>query len=104
MPPSIQKQIKDYIAKYNYTYEGILQTLKYFYEVKKRSLPNTTTLGIIPYVYADAQAYFGKLQTIKEVNENIDIKKADKEVVYIRRPQRKINKKRFFTFLDFEEE
>ena len=30
----IQKQIKDYVTNYNYTYSGIHKALVYYYEVK----------------------------------------------------------------------
>ena len=33
--PRIQKQIKNYIENYNYTYSGILKSLVYFYDVQK---------------------------------------------------------------------
>lgn len=55
--PRIYTQIKTYIEKNNYTYNGIKLALKYFFEVKHNNT-SIETIGIVPYVYDEAQEYF----------------------------------------------
>ena len=62
-----EKQRESYIKKYGYTNEGILLSLKYFYEVKKQSPDRSgNRIGIVPYVYDEAQAYFEELYKRKK--------------------------------------
>ena len=47
--PRIQKQIKNYIKEYNFTYSGILKSLVYFYEVKQNPVEKSNDgIGIVP--------------------------------------------------------
>jgi len=62
-----EKQRLSYIKKNGYTNEGILLALKYFYEVKKQSPDRSgNRIGIVPYVYDEAQAYFEELYKRKK--------------------------------------
>lgn len=38
VPPRAQKQIKQYVKEYNYTYSGIRKCLYYFYEIRKNDI------------------------------------------------------------------
>lgn len=65
--PRIYSQIKLYREKNHYTYLGMKNSLIYFYEIKKNNLndKNKETIGIIPYIYEEAQEYFSKLENKK---------------------------------------
>jgi hypothetical protein len=40
------------VEDYHFTYSGILNTLKYWYEIKKNDTSKSNgALGIVPYVY-----------------------------------------------------
>jgi hypothetical protein len=54
------RQRKDFLAKNpEYSNEGIYYSLKYYYEVKRGSaVKSEGRIGIVPYVYEDAQDYF----------------------------------------------
>ena len=63
----VAKQIKDFRETYNYTYQGMLGTLVYWYEVKQATLDKANGgIGIIPYIYDQAKEYY---QTINRANE-----------------------------------
>jgi len=56
--------IKKYKEEFGFTYQGMLNSLKYFYEVRKHNIDNSEErVGIIPYVYNEAQEYY---QTIEK--------------------------------------
>ncbi len=51
--------IKKYKEEKGYSFTGMLNALKYFYEIKKHPTDKSEErVGIIPYVYNDAQEYF----------------------------------------------
>ena len=104
--PRIQKQIKQYVEEYHYTYSGIHKALVYFYEVKGNSIEKANNgIGIVPYIYKDAYNYY---YSIWEANQkNKDKTAADlqiqQQVVHIKSPERpQKRKRRLFSFLDKE--
>lgn len=104
--PRIQKQISKYREEYNYTYSGILKSLKYFYEIKGNSIDKANGgIGIVPYVYKRAFDYYYALWQAQQKNVTKQIEQyipVIKEVT-IRNPQRNIKKRKLFSFLDKEE-
>lgn len=62
--PRITSQLKSFKQKYpHYTYEGILNALKYHFEIRKGSIDKANEgIGIVPYVYDEAQEFFTKLK------------------------------------------
>ena len=105
--PRIQKQIKQYIEEYNYTYSGIHKALIYHFEIKKGSIDKANGgIGIVPYVYQSAYRYYYSLWETQQKNQNITINDYIPEVkeITIPIPQRKIKKRKLFTFLDEEKE
>ena len=67
--PVIISQAKMYNEKYGYSFLGMERALRYWIEVKHN--PETRpiedrTIGIIPYVYNDAQAYYARVDKINE--------------------------------------
>ena len=106
VPPRAKKQINDYIKEYNYTYTGMLKALVYFYEIKGGDIEKAhDSVGIIPYIYQDAYNYYYNLWLAKQRNEQKDMSQYIPEIIEVKIPvpQRKINKRKLFTFLDDEE-
>lgn len=108
VPPNIQNQITEYTTQMRFTLSGIKSTLFYYFDIlnNKPSLLNPT-IGIVPYVYPQARAYYYKLYQSKKLNENKNFNDyKPKEVsVTIRAPERQpLRKRELFTFLDDEVE
>lgn len=102
----IKKQIKTFQTQYNYTYSGILKALIYFYEVKQNSTEKSNDgIGIVPYVYQEAYNYYYNLWLVQQANKDKNIDEYIPTVVEIKipSPQRKIKKRKRFTFLDNDE-
>ena len=103
----IQKQIKQYVDEYHYTYSGMRKALIYFYEIKGNDIEKANGgIGIIPYVYDAAYRYYYDLWLAQERNRGKEISeyKPDVIIINIPRPKKKIKKRRLFSFLDSEEE
>lgn len=104
--PRIRKQMNEFVTKYGYTYSGMLKALNYFYEIKGNSIEKSNGgIGIIPYVYKDAYNYYYALWMAQEVNKEKDVGLFVPQIreIKIKNPQRKINKRNYFSFLDEEE-
>lgn len=104
--PRVRKQINSFIEQYNYTYSGMRKALIYFYEVKGNDKSKANGgIGIIPYCYKQAYDYYYSLWLAKQKNEDKDITTyvPQTKVVRIPVPQRKIRKRKLFTFLDDDE-
>lgn len=104
VPPLIRKQINNFIKEYNYTYSGMLKALKYFHEVKGNPIQERSGIGILPYIYKDAYNYYYALWEAQQKNEG---KKISDYVPVVREiripiPQRNIEKRNLFSFLDEE--
>lgn len=104
LPSIVQKQIDDYVRYNHYTYQGIINALKYFYEVKHGDIAKSNgRIGIVPYVYEEAIQYnlslmetHEKLQETKQLVLDIPVIE-----VRIKNPERKPMKiKNDFSFLD----
>ena len=86
--------IKKYKEKYEYTYIGMQNALKYFYEVKRRKTDKAEErVGIIPYVYEDAQEYFKAIENRVERIGNHALDEQPKEITINICPTQKIEKK-----------
>lgn len=100
--PAIKAQLKQYLNTYHYTYNGIYKTLKYCYEIKNMDISKADgRIGIVPYYYNEAQAYFLNLF---EKNTQKLLNKPESIEIIIPIPQRKLKKRKVFTFLDEEVE
>lgn len=101
----IQKQIKQYVDEYNFTYSGIHKALIYFFEVKGNTIEKANGgIGIVPYVYKNAYDYYFSLWQAQQKNEDKVVQEYIPNVkeIVIPRPQRKVKKRQLFTFLDKE--
>lgn len=105
--PRIQKQIKNYIKEYNFTYSGILKSLVYFYEVKQNPVEKSNDgIGIVPWVYKQAFNYYYAIWLAQQKNTNKTVENyIPKETeIIIPRPKSKPHKKHLFSFLDDKED
>ena len=103
----IRHQIKTFKEKNNYSYSGMLKTLKFFFEVKGNSIEKANGgIGIIPFVYDDAFLYWRALWEARERNKQVETEQfvLPTREIHIAPPQRQPMKhmKRLFTFLDEE--
>lgn len=107
MDGRITLQIKKFIQDYDYTYSGILRTLKYFYEVKKNDLSKSNNgIGIVPWVYQEAYNYYYNQWLLKQKNTDKNIEEYSPHYIdiVIKEPMRQPKKRKIFTFLDEEVE
>lgn len=103
--PYMKKQIEKYRVNYQYSYTGMLRSLKYWYEIKKTPFDASKGVGIIPYIYQDAYNYYYSIwlanQKAKE-DEASTIKKQI-ELVNIGPPAKPRILKKLFTSIDKDE-
>ena len=80
---SIKKQAENYIKQYDFTYSGMLKSLKWFYEIKGADKNSSNgRIGIIPYIYKDAKKYYYNLYLAQERNKDVkDYRLEVKEIV-----------------------
>lgn len=62
LPAFVSKQIDSFRSQYGYTCLGMRQALEYFYSILGNPVPSRVTIGIIPWCYDEAQAYFHRIQ------------------------------------------
>lgn len=85
---SISKQAENYIKQYNFTYGGMLKTLKWFYEVKHADKESSNgRIGIIPYIYEDAKKYYYALYLAQQRNKDVQGYTLEVKEVVIGRPR-----------------
>ena len=69
----VKKQIEDYHKKYDYSYSGMLRSLKWFYEVKNNSIDKANGgIGIIPFIYNEAYKYYYNIYLAQQKNKDIE--------------------------------
>ena len=98
----IMQQIKKYTIENNYSYSGILKSLKYWLEVKHMPIQQDYgAIGIVPFVYQQAYNYYYSLFLAEQQNINKNVKEiTNKEREIIIDPPQVKTKKRLFTFLE----
>lgn len=83
---------ENYIKRYNFSYQGMLNTLIYMNEYANKTLTGDI-IGIIPYYYDEASAYFLNVENIQNKNKDVDIKPMyQTKTVYINLHNNKPNK------------
>lgn len=105
--PMNNSLIKKYKDQYGYNYLGMKRALEYFYIIKKRSSSKSEErVGIIPYIYQEAQDYFEAIERRTEKIGNRAIEKQHKEILVKIETHQKINVQADKTELDklFDEE
>lgn len=66
----LYKVADDYVRKYKFDYAGMEQTLEYYYGVLGKETYGDC-IGIIPYKYSEAQAYYQKVKEVEETNNEL---------------------------------
>ena len=66
----VYKVAEDYIRKYKFDYAGMKGTLDYYYGVLGKEIYGDC-IGIIPYKYSEAQAYYQKVKEVEETNNEL---------------------------------
>ncbi len=107
--PKIQAQIKDYVTNKGFTYNGILMSLKYFYEIKHGDIEKAHgRISIVEYIYQDAKNYYYDIWQAQQVNKgkqiDLYIPANNVKEITIKAPVKKPFLKRIFSFLDEEKE
>lgn len=65
-----KKLAERYVKENNYTYSGMLKTLKWYYEKEGNSIEKSNgSIGIIPYIYKQASDYYFALYKAQLVNK-----------------------------------
>jgi len=105
--PKVQKQIKQFIEEYHYTYSGIINTLEYFYRIQKHDITKANDgIGIVPYVYNQARKYYFDIYQANLKNNNKDLKKYKEPKVIevtITSPKRETREEKLFSFIENDE-
>lgn len=90
----VTKQVKDYLDE-GKTAQGILDTIKYWFDVRKEDATKSAGgIGIVGYIYNEAQKYWNEKEMRESRNKDIDLSCFDEPVVYtitptpIRKPKR----------------
>lgn len=80
-----------YIDRYNFTFEGMYQTLVYMNEILGKELTGDI-VGVIPFYYTEAEKFNQELDKIGRDNKKIRIKDLYPErIIYMKPEKRKIN-------------
>lgn len=104
VPPLVQKQIKNYINEYNFSYSGILKSLIYYTEIQHKTLNLSAGIGIVPYIYKNAYEYYYSIWSANQINNTKEFEQyIPKDInITIERPKREAHRKNRFKFLDEE--
>lgn len=110
VPVRAQRQIKQYVEENQFTYSGILKSLKYFYEVKGGSLEKANGgIGIVPWIYDKAYNYYFAIWQAEQENSKIleqqpSVLTTPQIEIHITSPKKEpVGRKRtYFSFLDEE--
>lgn len=93
IPPFIQKQIKEFKEKYKFTYSGMHKSLIWFFEIQKKPFDKNKGIGIIPYIYKDAEQYYYTIYLAKLQNK--DTESIKNSITIIQIPSPKVQRKTF---------
>lgn len=72
LTPMIKAQIEKYYNEFEFTYNGMLYTLKYFFEILENDIDNCNGIGIIPYMYNEAKEFYILKNKIYEAEFDIN--------------------------------
>ena len=92
LPTSFFATLNNDMTKYGHTYFGVYQTLRYLYDIKEREIIPDNVLGLVPYYYDEAQAFFNEVQRVAEKNADKNINNMYKEKVIVIKPKERVIK------------
>lgn len=85
--PQIMSQIDKYYKDYNLAYSEMKDCLYYYTKIMGKTLDNKYGIAIIPHIMNDVRQLYEDVKLATELNENLDITKAVKQVkIKIRQP------------------
>lgn len=100
----IHKQAEKYIEQYNFTYSGMLKSLKWFYEIKRNNKESSNgRIGIIPYIYEDAKKYYYNLYLAQQRNKDVKEYRLEIKEIVIASPRMYIAPPKLFDLGEEEE-
>jgi len=100
----IHKQAEKYIEQYNFTYSGMLKSLKWFYEIKRNNKESSNgRIGIIPYIYEDAKKYYYNLYLAQQRNKDVKEYRLEVKEIVIASPRMYIAPPKLFDLGEEEE-
>ncbi len=69
-----KKLAEKYVKENNYSYSGMLKSLKWYYEKQGNSIEKSNgSIGIIPYIYKSAYDYYFALYQAQLINKEKDL-------------------------------
>lgn len=76
-----------YMEQFELTYPDMLKVLKYIFEVKKHiEIEDSCIVGLVPYLYEEANEYYTDLENFENRNRDKDISKMyKKNIVHIKK-------------------
>lgn len=80
LTPFLSFQLQKIFKENNFTYNGVLYSLKYFYEIKNNPVDINYGIGIVPVIYEEAKNFYIKKSIVWEKNSKININKTEKTV------------------------
>lgn len=100
----ISKQAENYIKQYDFTYSGMLKSLKWFYEIKGNSKEGSNGgIGIIPYIYEEAKKYYYNIYLAQQRNKDVEGYRLEVKEIVIASPRIFIAPPKLFDLGDEEE-
>lgn len=79
-----------YVSRYNFTFNDMYQTLVYINEIIEKELIGDI-VGLIPYYYSEAKAYYESVDKVKENNKDANISEMYKQkTIYIKPKKRSV--------------
>lgn len=92
--PRIMQQVNSFIYNNNYTYFGIMKTLEYFYEIKKGDIKKSNDgVGIVPFIYIEAQQYYENIRRIQLRLQNGLEEKTEQVIIKVKAREEETRKK-----------
>lgn len=97
--PKVKKQLIQFRRNYKFTYKGMLNTLKWWFDITGHSVDLANNgIGIIPYIYEDAKTYYQNLTKAQLANMNKRIEDYVKpaQEITIQSPRAKVRQLKLF--------
>lgn len=93
----VYKLLEDYSKKYRFSFTGMLNGLQYYFEVLDNPVEGDC-IGIIPYVYDEAQEYMERIKESADANDKFTSKEI--EAMYPAVKVRVVRKKEELELID----
>lgn len=79
--PVNNRMIKEFVEKRGYNYQGIYRALQYYYEIRKHPTDKAEErIGIVPFVYNDAEEYYNMMDMFIDIRGKSAIAEKPKEI------------------------